>query len=125
MKEIIILVVSLIMLIIILPIVCVYMVLKRLINGNGKMISVWCWRVSKAIDVFANIHGAEIFNDLLIKKGGYKFGNPQETISSVLGKNQVEETLTILGNIIRAMLDIIEYGHCILSINNELTNTRK
>tara|TARA_Y100000310_G_C20661316_1_gene804969 strand:+ start:873 stop:1250 length:378 start_codon:yes stop_codon:yes gene_type:complete len=125
MKEIIILVVSLIMLIIILPIVCVYMVLKRLINGNGKMIKVWSWKVSRAIDVFANIHGSEIFNDLLIKKGGYKFGNPQETISSVLGKNQVEETLTILGNIIRAMLDIIEYGHCILSINNELTNTRK
>jgi hypothetical protein len=125
MKEIIILVVSLIMLIIILPIVCVYMVLKRLINGNGKMIKVWSWKVSRAIDVFANIHGSEIFNDLLIKKGGYKFGNPQETISSVLGKNQVEETLTILGNIIRAILDIIEYGHCILSINNELTNTRK
>lgn len=125
MKEIIILVVSLIMLIIILPIVCVYMVLKRLINGNGKMIKVWSWKVSRAIDVFANIHGSEIFNDLLIKKGGYKFGNPKETISSVLGKNQVEETLTILGNIIRAVLDIIEYGHCILSINNELTNTRK
>ncbi len=125
MKEIIILVAALIMLIIILPIVCVYMVLKRLINGNGKMIKVWSWKVSRAIDVFANIHGSEIFNDLLIKKGGYKFGNPKETISSVLGKNQVEETLTILGNIIRAVLDIIEYGHCILSINNELTNTRK
>jgi hypothetical protein len=125
MKEIIILVAALIMLIIILPIVCVYMVLKRLINGNGKMISVWCWRVSKAIDVFANIHGAEIFNDLLINKGGYKFGNPQETISSVIGKNQRDETLTILGNTLRALLDVIEYGHCILSINNELTNTRK
>jgi len=89
------------------------------------MIKIWSWKVSRAIDVFANIHGSEIFNDLLIKKGGYKFGNPKETISSVLGKNQVEETLTILGNIIRAVLDIIEYGHCILSINNELTNTRK
>jgi len=125
MKEIIILVVALLMLIIILPIVSVYMGIKYVINGNIKMIKVWSWKVSRAIDVFANIHGSEIFNDLLIKKGGYKFGNPKETISSVLGKNQVEETLTILGNIIRAMLDIIEYGHCILSINNELTNTRK
>ena len=125
MKEIIILVVALLMLIIILPIVCVYMGIKYVINGNIKMIKVWSWKVSRAIDVFANIHGSEIFNDLLIKKGGYKFGNPKETISSVLGKNQVEETLTILGNIIRAVLDIIEYGHCILSINNELTNTRK
>jgi len=125
MKEIIILVVALLMLIIILPIVSVYMGIKYVINGNIKMIKIWSWKVSRAIDVFANIHGSEIFNDLLIKKGGYKFGNPKETISSVLGKNQVEETLTILGNIIRAMLDIIEYGHCILSINNELTNTRK
>jgi hypothetical protein len=125
MKEIIILVVALLMLIIILPIVSVYMGIKYVINGNIKMIKVWSWKVSRAIDVFANIHGSEIFNDLLIKKGGYKFGNPKETISSVLGKNQVEETLTILGNIIRAVLDIIEYGHCILSINNELTNTRK
>jgi len=125
MKEILILVFSMLLLIIILPIISVYMVLKRLINGNGKMISVWCWRVSMAIDVFANIHGSEIFNDILIKKGGYKFGNPQETISSVIGKNQRDETLTIIGNTLRVLLDAINYGHCITSINNELTNTRK
>ncbi len=85
----------------------------------------WSRRVAMSLDVFANVHASEIFNDILIKKGGYKFGNKQETISSVMGKNQRDGTLTIIGKGLRIILDVIEYGHCILSINDELTNTRK
>ena len=67
----------------------------------------------------------ELFNDILIKIGGYKFGNRQETISSVLGKNQRSNTLTRAGRILRFILDFIDKDHCLNSINDELSNTTK
>nr|DAR63660.1 MAG TPA: hypothetical protein [Caudoviricetes sp.]DAY34106.1 MAG TPA: hypothetical protein [Caudoviricetes sp.] len=36
-----------------------------------------------------------MFNRLLIEEDGYKFGKVQETISSVLGKNQMLDTLSL------------------------------
>ena len=67
----------------------------------------------------------ELFNDILIKIGGYKFGNRQETISSVLGKNQRSNTLTKAGKILRFILDVIDKDHCKNSINDNLSNTTK
>jgi len=49
------------------------------------------------IDQLGNIMMAPLFNIILIKKEGHKFGCPDETISSVLGKNELTETLTKLG----------------------------
>lgn len=101
------------------------MFLKYIVNGKKRMITVWARRTARSIDVFANVHGSELFNDVLIKPGGYKFGNKQETISSVLGKNQKLYTLTKVGNWLRILLDWIEPGHCLFSINDNLTNTIK
>ena len=125
MKQISLLVVSIVLLFLLLPIVCVYMILKYMITGNLRMLTIWAKRVAMSIDVFANVHASEIFNDILIKKGGYKFGNKQETISSVIGKNQRDGTTTLAGRGLRIILDVVEHNHCILSINEELTNTRK
>tara|TARA_R110002051_G_C8691019_1_gene493028 strand:- start:435 stop:812 length:378 start_codon:yes stop_codon:yes gene_type:complete len=125
MKQMILLVVSMVLLFLLLPVVCVYMILKYMVTGNLRMLMIWAKRVAMSIDVFANIHGSQIFNDILIKKGGYKFGNKQETISSVMGKNQRDGTTTMAGKGLRILLDVIEHNHCILSINDELTNTRK
>ena len=69
--------------------------------------------------------GAEFWNAVFIIDGGYKFGNPKETMSSVLGKNQRDKTLTLLGDVLRWALDRIEKDHCLLSINDEATNTKK
>ena len=43
------------------------------------------------LDRFGNSEFRTLFNLTLKKKEGYKFGNMEETISSVLGKNQREE----------------------------------
>ena len=125
MKEIILLLTAVILLFLLLPIVCVYMFLKYLVSGNGRMITVWACNTARSIDVFANVEASELFNDVLIKKGGYKFGNRQETISSVVGKNQRDNTLTKTGRGLRYILDKIDKNHCIDSINDELTNTTK
>ena len=125
MKEISLLLIALILLFLLLPLVCIYMFLKYLFSGNGRRITVWACKTARSIDVFANVEASELFNDALIKKGGYKFGNRQETISSVVGKNQRDNTLTKMGKGLRYILDKIDKNHCIDSINDELTNTTK
>ena len=76
------------------------------------------FRIAVVIDMGGNVLGEEIFNDFLITKDGYKFGNRKETISSVLGKNQRDGTLTALGNGLCKLLDIIDKDHCKKSIDN-------
>jgi hypothetical protein len=101
------------------------MILKYIFTGNKKMLAVWFYRTAREIDLFANVVGAEFWNSVFITDGGYKFGNPKETISSVLGKNQRDKTLTLLGDALRWVLDRIERDHCLNSINDEATNTKK
>ena len=125
MIELVILIVAIILLYLLLPIVATFMVLKYLFTGNKRMISVWFYRTAREIDLFANVVGAEFWNAVFIIDGGYKFGNPKETISSVLGKNQRDKTLTLLGDALRWVLDRIDKDHCLNSINDEATNTKK
>lgn len=119
------LIVAIVLLYLLLPVVIVYMLFKYLRGGNGRIVKTWACKTARSIDVFANVEAQELFNDILIKKGGYKFGNKLETISSVLGKNQRDSTLTKVGTGLRILLDKIEKDHCLLAINDELTNTTK
>jgi len=125
MIELVILIVAITLLYLLLPIIAVFMIIKYLFTGNKRMLAVWFYRTARAIDVFANVNGAEFFNSIFISEGGYKFGNPQETISSVIGKNQRDKTLSIAGQILRWLLDKISDDHCLNSINPNVTNTHK
>lgn len=68
------------------------------------------------LDQIGNAVCRDIFNRLLIEKDGYKFGKVQETISSVLGKNQMLDTLSLWGRILVSILELFEEDHCIKSI---------
>ena len=61
---------------------------------------------------------AGLFNTIMITKDGYKFGNEDETISSVLGKNQLKGTFRIIGYCLNRILDKLEKNHSIKSIEN-------
>jgi hypothetical protein len=82
------------------------------------------WKVIKnyfletAIDIdrFGNRNFRTLFNTGLIKKQGYQFGDYRETISSVLGKNKLKNTLTKTGKALCAILDFLDKNHCIKSI---------
>ncbi len=73
-----------------------------------------------AIDRFGNSQYRSLFNTWFVKENGYKHGNINETISSVLGKNQRDKTLTITGKILTKILDTIDENHCINSINENV-----
>jgi hypothetical protein len=91
---------------------------------NGwKAVDTYLFNCAIADDQHGNTYVAKLFNDTLIKTGGYRFGNPDETISSVLGKNKLTKTLTIAGRILDWILDKLDPNHSIKSI--ESVDTKK
>ena len=73
-----------------------------------------------AIDRFGNSQYRSLLNAWFVGENGYKHGNINETISSVLGKNQRDKTLTISGKILTKILDTIDKNHCVNSINENV-----
>jgi len=76
-------------------------------------------RVAISIDQEGNVIMSVLFNDILRKAGGHRFGNPDETISSVLGVNKINNTLTLLGVFISYILNKIEKNHVEKSIEKD------
>lgn len=72
--------------------------------------------IAVGIDQIGNSVCRDMLNRLLIVADWYKFGKVQETISSVLGKNERDWSLTALGGMIVAVLDFFEKDHCRKSI---------
>lgn len=73
-----------------------------------------------SLDILANREFRTLWNLILRKSNGYKFGLNGETISSALGKNQHARTLTITGKILATLLNFLDKNHCIKSINDIL-----
>lgn len=71
-------------------------------------------------DQYGNALCKYLFDDLLIKSNGYKFGNVDETISSVIGKNKKQNTLSLFGRILDFILDKLDKNHSINSIDNTI-----
>ncbi len=74
-------------------------------------------KIAISIDQLGNVIMQHLLNLLWVKKGGYKFGNRDETISSVLGKNKQNNTLTGFGKSIDKILDFIDANHSLNSID--------
>lgn len=75
--------------------------------------------LARSIDQMGNSLGRYLFNDLFVIPHGYKFGNIDETISSVTGRNYIDNTLTTAGKIFRKMLDFaFGKNHCVNSIGS-------
>ena len=69
-----------------------------------------------SIDIWANFEFRTLWNDKLRIDGGYEFGRQDETISSALGKNERDKTLSKTGKILVKILDFFDENHCQNSI---------
>lgn len=67
------------------------------------------------IDRFGNRNFRTLLN-MTLQKNGYEFGDINETISSALGKNKRDKTLTKTGLVVCSILDSLDEDHCIKSI---------
>jgi 8-oxo-dGTP diphosphatase len=84
-----------------------------LLKGLNKLFL----RMAVSIDQLGNVLMQELFNAILIKKESLdKFGSEDETISSVIGKNQKRGMLTGAGNALNWVLNKIDPGHSLNSI---------
>lgn len=93
-----------------------------IISLKNKEWSKWNKDLAIAKDQYGNAVSKYLFNSLLIKKEGYKFGNIDETISSVIGKNKRDKTLKKLGKILDYILDKLDKNHSIKSIDETENN---
>lgn len=91
-----------------------------------SLISTRLYKKAKLIDIFGNYLFPEFWNFMFSKKGdNYKFGRLGETISSVLGKKHLENSLTFSGLILYYLLFAIDWttwkkgGHCFYYIMSE------
>lgn len=114
------LLVSIILSVIYAPIGLLYMVIKNLMLIRWKTflirVNSYLLTIAVSIDQLGNVIMQDLFNDILIKSDGHKFGNEDETISSVLGKNQVRSTLKFTGKLLNFILGLFEKDHSVKSI---------
>jgi hypothetical protein len=70
-----------------------------------------------SLDRFGNREFRTLFNKVLILENGCQFGDIGETISSVLGKNERDNTLKKAGKMLVLVLDKIDKNHAAKSID--------
>lgn len=101
-----------------------FVVLWKNVKTRGFFKTIGGYFLSDAVsrDEFANYNYRTLWNTFLRTSNGYKFGRKDETISSALGKNQRDNTLSWFGWAVVYILWAIDYqywkkgGHCINSI---------
>lgn len=82
------------------------------------------------IDVFGNYQYRELWNVILIKSDGYKFGVWGETMSSAFGKNIQLKELNWFGWSIACLIDLVDFSkwksgfkgkgfHCVRAIQTD------
>ena len=86
-------------------------------TGRTQRVSAYIRKNAIFVDILGNIICGTFFNLVLIKDSTYRFGERPETVSKVLGINEMNGTLTDLGKRIVWILDKIEKDHCKNAIN--------
>jgi hypothetical protein len=100
------------------PIGFVYALLHQLFIGKIKTLQIYFIEVALALDNAGNVIMQHLLNDTLLIKtpNTYQFGNKKETISSVIGKNHLTNTLSPLGKALNSFLNFIDKDHSLNSI---------
>ncbi len=91
---------------------------RRYVRNKYGNTAGYFYNTARNIDIWANSEFRAMWNARLITAFGYKFGRQGETISSVLGKNQLAETLTKEGWRLVRLLERFEKDHCLKWIQN-------
>ena len=100
------------------PIGFLYALLRQLFVGKIKTLQIYFIEVALALDNAGNVIMQHLLNDTLLVKNTntYQFGNKKETISSVIGKNHLANTLSPLGKALNSFLNFIDKDHSLNSI---------
>jgi 8-oxo-dGTP pyrophosphatase MutT (NUDIX family) len=109
--------ISVILLVITGPLGLIYGIFHSLFTRGVKGVGEYFLQIAISIDQLGNVLMQHLLNLLWIQPRGYPFGNRDETISSALGRNKRDGTLTLLGKWMDALLDRIDPNHSLNSID--------
>ena len=109
--------ISVLLLLITGPLGFIYGFFYTLFKGGLKGLGEYLLKIAVSIDQLGNVLMQHLLNLLWIRKGGYPFGNRDETISSALGRNKKLGMLTVFGKGIDRFLDAIDPNHTLNSID--------
>jgi len=88
-----------------------------------RAMTVYYYDMALALDKFGNVFIGPLFNTIMIKRTPkyLLFGNPEETISSCLGRNMMDNNLTAVGKALCWVLDTLDKDHCVKAAHAFLT----
>ena len=102
------------------PIGFIFIFIKAIVSFNFKYLDKFYFSLALSLDQFGNVVMAGLFNTIMITKSSKNlFGNIDETISSVVGKNEIDNTLTKFGKLLNYILNRIEKDHSKNAIEND------
>lgn len=99
-----------------------YGTVRSFIKGGYKEWDEWNKDLALCKDQYGNVVLKYCLNDWATKSNGYNFGYPDETISSVLGKNKINNTSTSFGIILSKTLNYLDHNHVEKSIDDTISN---
>lgn len=80
----------------------------------------WFLRCAISIDQFINVWADDLFCCLLLTRfSKHPFGNEDETVSSVIGKNYLRGTLSQFGLFVRWFLNTLDKNHSVKAIERD------
>ena len=96
----------------------VYALLRQLFFSKVHLLALYFIEIALVLDEAGNVVMQHVLNDFLLRKktNTYWFGNKKETISSVIGKNCLTNTLSPLGKALNRFLNFIDKEHALNSI---------
>jgi hypothetical protein len=99
-----------------------YAVIRQTFVKSVNSLSVYFLELALALDNAGNVLMQHVLNDALLIRNEktYLFGNKMETISSVIGKNLLTNTLSPMGLALNAFLHWLDKDHSLNSINYEV-----
>jgi hypothetical protein len=103
------------------PLFFIYAILTL---GDLKKISAYFGTTALSIDQLGNTMGAPLFNSIFLKDNPkVLFGDPDQTISYVLGANYLDGKLTSFGNFVVKLLNKLDENHVQKAVESENKKT--
>ncbi len=106
------------------PIGFIFALLQKLFTRKIQSLRDYLLEVALVLDQAGNVIMQHFLNAVLLKKlpNAYLFGNKKETISSVIGKNSLTNSLTSAGQLLNGFLNAIDKNHTLNSIEENIKN---
>jgi 8-oxo-dGTP diphosphatase len=100
------------------PIGFIYALIRQTCSSKAKSLNVYFIEVALVLDEVGNVTMQHLLNDILLMNDVQTcyFGNKNETISSVIGKNSITNTLSPLGRTLNSFLNFLDKDHSLNSI---------